>query len=198
DDKPVWLQAVGAFLIVDFTLFITHYLQHKLRWVWYFHTIHHSQEHISALTALRIHWIEYLFDAIIVTVPIAFVGGDISTWFLLALFNNSWGYVVHANARIPLGPLEYLIVTPQYHRLHHSKNPQHFDKNFCERLTLWDFIFGTMCMDFDSVRETGVDGFPVETPERSLSALLNRWKTQTIYPFRLLMQDLHKAISQRT
>jgi len=53
------------------------------------------------------------------------------------------GYFVHLNSRIRFGWMNYLFACPQSHRVHHSKEPQHIDKNFAVTFALWDVIFGT-------------------------------------------------------
>ena len=57
---------------------------------------------------------------------------------------NFLAFFIHANVKTNLGPLKYILVSPQYHRLHHSIMPEHFDVNYGERLAIWVFLFGTM------------------------------------------------------
>ena len=185
DDKPLWLQLLGAFLIVDLMFYISHRTRHEVKWFWYFHSIHHSQEHLNPLTTHRTHVVEKIISAFIITVPIAFIGGAPITWAIYLVLNNFWGYFIHANIRTNLGPLKYILVTPQFHRCHHSVVPEHFDRNYGERLILWDFLFGTMVKDFNCYPPTGVKGIErwvVESGDTSRSLVIY-WFKQTVYPF---------------
>jgi len=72
-----------------------------------------------------------LFKPPIVTIPLAY------------LITQGMSYFIHLNSRISLGPLTPIIAGPQTHRIHHSKLPEHIDKNFAAIFPLWDVIFGT-------------------------------------------------------
>jgi len=74
-NKPLWLQMLGAFLVGDLMFYVCHWLRHKVKWLWYFHSIHHSQEHLGPLTIFRFHFGDQIARDLITTVPIAFVGG---------------------------------------------------------------------------------------------------------------------------
>lgn len=195
DDQPPLVQAAGAFLIVDFMFYVTHYLKHKVRWLWYFHTIHHSQRYLNPLTTLRNHPFEGLVDLAIKTVPIAVVGGSYPAWALFVFFNGMWGYWIHSSIRLSLGPLNYVIVTPQNHRFHHTINLHEIDRNFGERLAIWDWMFGTLHKDFHAYPETGVKGceWIEEQGARPLS-LLRAWSFQMIYPFRAIGLDIYRGL----
>ena len=118
------------------------------------------------------------------TLPIGVVGGEPSTWIAFFLLNNFWGYFIHANVRSNLGALSRVIVTPQYHRVHHSIETRHFDLNYGERLTLWDWAFGTLYTGYDEYPATGVRGTEWIV-ERTFSpvGLVASWSKQMVYPF---------------
>lgn len=156
DGKPLWLQTIGAFLISDFMFYWSHRIRHEVRWFWYFHAIHHSQRHLNPATTHRTHPFESIISGAIRTIPIAFVGGSYPAWVLFAVLNNFWGYFIHSNTRSNLGWLGYFIVSPQYHRVHHSRLPEHFDVNYGERLTIWDKLFGSYCPDREIYPPTGI------------------------------------------
>lgn len=197
DGQPVAIQAVGAFLIVDFMFYVTHWLKHKVPWLWYFHAVHHSQRHVNLFTTFRNHPFEGLINLSIKAVPIAIVGGSYPAWALFALFNSMWGYYIHANVRTNMGPLKYLIVTPQNHRLHHSIEPQHLDRNFGERLTIWDWMFGTLYKDFDVYPSSGVKGCEwIEEKRVSPISLVVAWLLQFFYPFYMIGSDIANVLSR--
>lgn len=196
---PILAQILLAFVARDFLQYVSHFLRHKIRWMWYFHTIHHSQEHLNPLTTKRNHLFEDIFTTIVISwVPLAILGSPVETWWLFYAIDGGWDYMVHSNLRLPFGPLRYVVVTPEYHRIHHSKLPQHYDKNFSVRLVLWDVVFGTACFDFDEEVETGVpdDRFVHERDAHPWS-LVRTWALQWIYPFRKIAADLRSETRTR-
>lgn len=197
DGKPIWMQAVGAFLITDFMFYLCHLIRHKVRWFWYFHAIHHSQEALNPMTTHRSHFLEAVINTAIRFVPIAFVGGSPISWTIFVVLNGFWGYFIHSNVRTNLGPLKYVIVSPQFHRVHHSKLPEHWDKNYGERLILWDWMFGTLHPDFECYPPTGVasmDRWAVE-PGRGVVGMTWAWFRHTAYPFVAIARSVRARVT---
>src|SRR4051794_7933869 len=198
DNSPLWVQGIGAFLIADLMLYISHRLKHQIKWLWYFHSIHHSQENLNAMTAFRVHFVDLIVRGAITTVPIAFVGGAPITWSLFIVVRTFCAFLTHANVKTNLGPLKYIIVSPQFHRLHHSILPEHFDMNYGERLVIWDFLFGTMVKDFNCYPPTGVKGIErwVVESDSTARALPTYWFKQTFYPFYKIGQSIKQEIAR--
>lgn len=197
DGKPLWLQTLGAFLITDFMFYLCHLIRHKVRWLWYFHAIHHSQEDLNPMTTHRSHFLEGAINTAIRFVPIAFVGGSPMSWTVFTVLNGFWGYFIHSNVRTNLGPLRYVIVSPQFHRVHHSKVAQHWDKNYGERLILWDWMFGTLHPDFECYPPTGVlsmDRWAVESGTGPLG-MAGAWFRHSAYPFVAIARSLATIVS---
>src|SRR5262249_47851790 len=158
DGQPLAVQMIGAFLIGDLAFYVSHRLRHSVQWFWYFHVIHHSQENLNPMTTYRTHFFDGAIETLIRTFPMALVGGRPVAWTLFIALNNSWSYFLHANVRTNLGPLRYILASPQFHRVHHSVEPRHFDRNFGEHIVVWDWLFGTMVKDFACYPPTGVAG----------------------------------------
>ncbi len=179
------IQFVVGFLAADFMVYVTHVLKHKVRALWHFHTVHHSQRNLNPLTTHRTHVFEDLVEDPIQFVPLALLGVGYPTAVAVRAFNWFWAHLIHSNVRWNLGALRWLLVSPQYHRIHHSLEPEHQDRNFGERLTLWDRLFGTLHGDFECYPETGVNeaSYPIEQSGRVL-ALLRQYARQYAYPFR--------------
>ena len=132
------------------------------------------------------------------TVPIAIIGGTYPGWALFAFFNGMWGYYIHADLRTNMGPLKYVLVTPQNHRLHHTIEPSLIDRNFGERLTVWDWMFGTLHTDFDTYTATGVKGWEmIEETSAAPFALLTAWLRQFLFPFRMIGEDVRRYLQAR-
>lgn len=182
------MQILVAFVLGDFLGYLSHYLKHRIQPLWYFHLVHHSQEHLNPFTTKRTHIVEHLFSKGIVRwIPMAVMGSPLEVWLLFYWILAFWDYFVHSNLKITLGPLRWLLVSPQYHRIHHSKLATHFDRNFGANLVVWDLLFGTACMDRTEYPPTGTNlpDFPRETslnPLRQVRAYYRQW----CYPFKLL------------
>ena len=115
-------------------------------------------------------------------------------WVGFYLYNAVWDYFVHSNIRVPYGPLKYLLVSPQYHRLHHSSLPEHSDKNFGDHLVIWDLLFGTASFDYEREHPTGVLGVPFPHESSLLPwQIVASFGRQWWYPFRMILADAKRS-----
>lgn len=195
---PPFVQVLVAILVNDFVKYLAHYLHHRIRPLWYFHTIHHSQEHLNPFTTKRTHVVENLFDMVFIGwIPLAIMGSSPQVWAAYFLFSVVWDYFIHSNLRISLGPLKYVLVSPLYHRLHHSSERRHFNKNYCDRLVLWDVVFGTADFNVEDACSTGVPdaGIAHEREWRPSDVLRTFWH-QWIYPFRRLSRQANAILAR--
>ena len=163
-DWPWLARLFLAFLVMDFTGWVAHWLSHKLPVVWSFHAIHHTQRQINFFTENRGHPIDFLFNFTVRFIPILMVEHAFVSLIILDAIRHWLNRLVHANIRTDLGPLRYILVTPQSHRIHHSIEPPHLDTNFGTTLSLWDHLFGTQYRGYDEYPETGLNDptFPLE------------------------------------
>ena len=184
DYMPLVLVTILAVLAGDFLNWLHHYIRHKVQLFWLFHTIHHSQRQMNMFTDLRVHLVEYAIAKPITILPLFIFGLNIQLAFWLTLVLESYTHIYHANIRSNYGPLRYLLVTPQSHRIHHSSLPQHMDKNFAVIFSFWDRLFGTQWTHYDEYPPTGVDDamFPHEQSASGTRIITNYIK-QIIYPF---------------
>ncbi len=137
----LWLLYLASF---DFLYYWLHRAQHQIPWLWRYHMVHHSDVNVCAASVGRHHWLEEGFRFFIITAPlIVFMGGakDAPPWVLAFIVLN--GILMHWNVAFRFGPLERCIITPAYHRIHHSIEERHYDKNFGVFTQLWDHVFGT-------------------------------------------------------
>jgi sterol desaturase/sphingolipid hydroxylase (fatty acid hydroxylase superfamily) len=136
---------VFAWLAIrDFFYYWMHRLQHGSKWLWAEHALHHSDEHVSATTAIRNHWLETPLTVALVNVPmLVLLRPPVITLALVASILSLTEFTNHMNFRFGLGRFSWLVATPQTHRIHHSRLEEHLDKNFAAFLPLWDVIFGT-------------------------------------------------------
>jgi len=189
---PVLIQFLVIVLLDDVLAYFSHFIRHKIRFLWHFHTVHHAQEHLNVFTTKRFHPFENLFGKVVIKpIPLVIMGSSIEVWTAYYLLDAVWDYFIHSNLKINLGPLNKVIVSPQYHRIHHSRLPQHFDKNFSDRFVIWDILFRTAYLKCDEYPKTGVPSVPFPQ-ENSLSpwGLLTSLLAQWWYPFKMIYRDM--------
>jgi sterol desaturase/sphingolipid hydroxylase (fatty acid hydroxylase superfamily) len=162
----------------DFFYYWFHRLQHYSKWLWAEHALHHSEEHLNVTTAIRHHWLESPLNAIFVTSPIAFLfKPPLAAFAIVGALSGLVGYFIHLNLRLGYGKLNWLLASPQMHRIHHSRRPEHIDKNFVQFFPLWDVIFGTYYKPApDEFPETGLtSGETVTTVRHALIMPFRSW-----------------------
>jgi len=193
---PRWAQLVVYVVLMDAVAYGIHRAFHVVPFLWHFHAIHHSQQQVNPLTTTRIHLVELLVKRVVMWAPLAVLGEPAETLAWFVFLDGLWGFVVHSGLRVPLGPLRYVLVEPDYHRLHHSRRPEHFNTNYAERLVVWDLLLGSARFEVPAQLATGIDdpSFPHEA-SAGLLAASKTWIAQLIYPFRKLWSG--SARSQR-
>jgi sterol desaturase/sphingolipid hydroxylase (fatty acid hydroxylase superfamily) len=178
--------AVLAFVVGDFAAWGSHILHHRFPLLWEFHKVHHSQREMSFMTDNREHFVETIINAAVVFVPAKLLGLETEAAGALAFLSNYLQTLSHANIRTNLGPLRFILVSPQYHRVHHSILREHYNINYGSVLSVWDYMFRTFFPDKDCYPPTGIndEDFPLEQSTNPLSVAHTWWK-QTLYPFKV-------------
>ena len=193
DQWPQSQRILFAFLLFDFTQWANHYLRHKVRPFWFFHAVHHSQTEMNLFTSERIHPLEYVIRKPTTFIPLYIFQvhpfGIVSLTFFIHWYTRFY----HANIRSNFGFLKHFMVTPQFHRIHHSREAQHQDKNLGAFLTIWDRMFGTLHTNYEEYPETGIHDsrFPME--KQGGLFIITNYAKQFIYP----MKQLAKEVFQR-
>ena len=140
---------VVAFICIDFASYWNHRLNHKVNIFWNRHIIHHSSEEFNLACALRQSISAWIGFGAFFLIPAAFFGVPAQLITMLApihLFAQFWYHTQHIGK---LGFLEYIIVTPSQHRVHHAINPIYIDKNLSAIFCIWDRAFGTFQEELD-------------------------------------------------
>jgi sterol desaturase/sphingolipid hydroxylase (fatty acid hydroxylase superfamily) len=138
-----WMLYVIAFLALDFAGYWVHRLAHTVNFFWNNHIVHHSSEEFNLACALRQSISVYFRIYAFLLIPAAMLGVPqevIAVVAPLHLFAQFWYHTQHINK---MGWLEYIIVTPAHHRVHHAINPEYLDKNYGQIFIFWDRMFGT-------------------------------------------------------
>lgn len=149
--KATWLVWVVAFIALDFAGYWNHRLSHRINFFWNQHVIHHSSEEFNLACALRQPISNLLGYYALLLIPAALLGVPNTVIAILApihLFAQFWYHTQHIGK---MGILEYVIVTPSQHRVHHAINPEYIDKNLGQIFCIWDRIFGTFQEELDEV-----------------------------------------------
>lgn len=163
---------IACVLARDLLEYLFHRAQHAIPLLWEMHSLHHSEEAFNVMTGHREFWlvaplkIALLYPLIgilfYVPVKVAVISGIV---FAVSHF------VAHLNLRVSLGPFTLLVANPKFHRIHHSLQPEHYNKNFSDLLPLWDVLFGTVWVPGkNEFPETGL--MPRDKPTGLIDGLL--------------------------
>jgi sterol desaturase/sphingolipid hydroxylase (fatty acid hydroxylase superfamily) len=151
------IASILIYVAMDFGLYWTHYLEHKIDFLWEIHKIHHSATFLNPMTAVRTHPLSDKFEHLGVTltcgVPMGIAmflfGFNLANTTLLLVNANiiagllTFEILHHSQFPIRFGILDKVLVSPRMHQTHHSARYEHWDRNFGIRLSIWDRIFGT-------------------------------------------------------
>ena len=133
---------IALVLSIDFLMYWLHRLEHYCRLFWAVHVTHHSAEHMNATVEFRSSVFQPLYRFVFF-IPLALFGfKPIDIFFVYSLM-QTWGLFVHTELIRKLGVLEYFMVTPSHHRVHHASNVKYLDKNMGFFFIIWDKLFGT-------------------------------------------------------
>ena len=142
---PLALYMPLAILVATFTAYWSHRLMHRVPLLWNFHKIHHATTNLSFSSVFQMHFLEYFVHTPLHLVAVLFLGTDLVAPF--GVIFMAIDFLAHANVRLDMGRLAYVLCTPQAHRVHHSMDPRHHDTNFGNTFMLWDHVFGTFHYD---------------------------------------------------
>ena len=143
--QGIWFipQLFLALVVSDLFQWISHYLFHKIPFLWRFHSVHHSIKDIDWLAGSRIHFVDLILVRAFSFLPIYVLGFSHSVFITYVVIVSIQAVLAHANTRINFGFLRYVIVTPQYHHWHHADDPKAYNKNFAIHFPFIDMLFGT-------------------------------------------------------
>lgn len=153
--QPFWLQAMEVILLGDFLLYWGHRLQHRVGFLWRIHSVHHSARHLDWLAAHREHPLDTLYTAALVNLPGFLLGFPLETLAGFFAFRGLWATYLHANVRLPLGPLRWLLGAPELHHWHHARDRD--AGNHANLSPVMDLVFGTYRHPGHEPEEFGID-----------------------------------------
>lgn len=134
-----WLVLV---LCEDFLYYWLHRFDHHIRLFWAVHVTHHSSQKMNFTVGFRSSVFQPLYR-FIYFIPLALLGFKPVDIAFIYSATQIWGIFVHTELIYKMGWLEYIMITPSHHRVHHGSNPKYLDKNMGMFLIIWDKLFGT-------------------------------------------------------
>lgn len=153
-EMPLWLQAVIGVMLLDFIgAYLVHFVEHKVKWMWRFHLVHHSDTTVDVTTGLRHHPGEAIFRMLFTVMGVLLVGAPIWIVFLYQSFSALFTHFNHANIQMPKKvdrALSYIFVTPYMHKVHHHYTQPLTDTNYGNIFSIWDRVFGTFAQVDDT------------------------------------------------
>jgi sterol desaturase/sphingolipid hydroxylase (fatty acid hydroxylase superfamily) len=159
---PLWAQVAILLTATDFCQYWLHRAFHH-RWLWPFHAIHHGPSEVHWTTTFRVHPINYLLYTTSLAIAARLAGFSELAFLLAAPIIFVTGVLAHANLNWTFGPLRWVLVSPVFHRWHHTQAQETRDANFAPMLPVWDLIFGTFRMPAAKLPQIyGVTGLPAD------------------------------------
>ena len=142
-----WPVALAIWMLaLTLVMYFVHWAEHRYSALWAFHRVHHNDEYLEASTAFRHHPVEDIVSIAAIAVlgfvlnpPLTVLLGGFLIGISIDLFS-------HSRLELPAklsSVLEWVIVTPRQHRVHHSPLAIQTDSNFGGTFTFWDRLFGT-------------------------------------------------------
>lgn len=160
---PAWLQGLLAFLLLDYLLYVWHWLTHQIPFLWRFHNVHHTDLDLGVSTALRFHFGEMFFSAIYRAAGVALIGATVEVVLIYEVLFEASVAFHHSNWRLPFRlerRLNWIIVTPRMHGIHHSIVRRETNSNYSNIFNLWDRIHATLRLNVRQDEITvGVPGY---------------------------------------
>ena len=159
--QPLWLRIALALVIGDLGYYIAHRLMHTTP-LWRTHVFHHSIQEIYWFSGLRSSAMNSLIIRLPYLVAMCMFAIPASAVASIAVGLGLVNFWVHSNLNISLGPLNYLFITPPFHRVHHSMAEIAIDRNFGNILSVWDYLFRTS-VEPSAALNISEKGFEVES-----------------------------------
>ena len=143
---PLWASILITVLLLDALVYWQHRFFHAVPLLWRVHRMHHTDTDFDATTAVRFHPIEAVVSMAIKVMAVICIAPPAIALLIFEIVLSSTALFNHSNARLPHGIdrwLRKVLVTPDMHRVHHSTDPEEYNRNFGFNLPWWDYLFGS-------------------------------------------------------
>lgn len=185
---PLWAYIILGLLLLDFVgAYLAHYVEHKVKFLWMIHLVHHTDHNVDTTTANRHHPLESMIRFFFTLTGVFLVGTPIGIVMLYQSISLVLSQFNHANIKLPKKVdevLSFILVSPDMHKIHHHYRLPYTDSNYGNIFSIWDRVFGTyMKFDCDYI-VYGVDTFPNTIENGQITSLLkqpfHRYRKPTI------------------
>lgn len=170
------LQVIEVLLFSDFLIYWAHRLQHRVEFLWRFHKVHHSAQHLDWLASHREHPLDSIYTIGIINLPAFIMGFPLESIAGVIAFRGIWAIYIHSNVRLPMGPIRVLIGAPELHHWHHDLDRR--AGNYGNISPLMDKLFGTYICPNKEPKKFGV---PEPTPKSYIGQLIEPLLPQRMY-----------------
>jgi sterol desaturase/sphingolipid hydroxylase (fatty acid hydroxylase superfamily) len=181
---PAPMEVVLAFALLDLTFYYWHMANHRLRLLWRFHVVHHMDPELDVTTALRFHFGEVALSSAVRALQVVLIGAPFGAYLVYELAFQANTLFHHSNLRLPLAlerQLNWLLVTPRMHGIHHSRRIGETNSNYSVVLPWWDWLHRSL--------QLGVPQREIEIGARGYTPGDNRFWKLLLVPFRAQPPD---------
>jgi sterol desaturase/sphingolipid hydroxylase (fatty acid hydroxylase superfamily) len=176
-----WLYWLVLIALVDLAFWVIHFIDHYCRLFWAVHVTHHSSQEYNLSVGLRSSLFEPLYRFVFF-IPVALMGYAIEDIFLAYSITQLYGVFLHQQYIKSFGPLDYILVSPSLHSVHHGSNVRYLDTNMGMFFNFWDRLFGT----YQKEEEPVVYGLTKNVDSHDP-------RTVIFHEFKAIFQDVKKA-----
>jgi sterol desaturase/sphingolipid hydroxylase (fatty acid hydroxylase superfamily) len=173
---PIWVYTIIGLMLLDLIgAYFIHWLEHKVKWMWMFHLIHHSDLNIDTTSANRHHPGESVFRFVFTTIAVVITGAPMWMVFMYQFFSVLLSQFNHANIALPKfldNAISWIIITPDMHHVHHHFTQPYTDSNYGNIFSIWDRIFGTYMKLERSKLTYGIDTYMDPAENENIGTLL--------------------------
>jgi sterol desaturase/sphingolipid hydroxylase (fatty acid hydroxylase superfamily) len=174
---PLWLNVLLCMMILDFIgAYVIHFLQHKVKFMWRFHLIHHTDTNVDSTTANRHHPGESAFRAVFTSIAILISGAPFGIVMLYQSISAVMSQFNHANIKLPLwldNAICLILVSPSMHKVHHHNVQPFTDTNYGNIFSIWDKLAFTFAKKDVTTIVYGIDTHMESQENTDIKNLLN-------------------------
>ena len=146
-DLSIWSYVVLGLVLLDLIgAWLIHWIEHRVKWMWKFHIIHHTDSSVDVTSGLRHHPVENIFRLLFTTIAVLLTGASLGLVMLYQTISAFFAALTHANIQVPKWmdkPLAWIFVTPHFHKIHHHYVQPYTDSNYGNIFSIWDHVFRT-------------------------------------------------------
>ncbi|PIR22549.1 MAG: sterol desaturase [Deltaproteobacteria bacterium CG11_big_fil_rev_8_21_14_0_20_45_16] len=189
---PLWAEGILSFLLLDLSFYYWHRANHVIPFLWRLHNIHHVDPELDVTTAFRFHFGEVALSSGFRFFQVVLIGPSLAVFLVYEFVFQLGTLFHHSNIRLPRRLeryLNFLIVTPRMHTIHHSQVKEETNSNYSVVFKVWDSIHRTLRLGIPEERiKIGVPAYPEK---------YNRILTLIALPFRRQCDYWGTTVSQK-